>query len=781
MRFIILVILAGSWLTILSAKAVDVSAINSAIALRRAQWAAQENSLTILSKDERVKRLGLKKDMIRPDGTQMLSIPVFKSLPDSLDWRNLDGNWVTPVRDQGACGSCWAFSALAQVESWWKIRWQMPDIDFDLSEQFLLSCSDAGTCEEGGMVSASFDFIQQQGVPLEKYLPYQAKTNISCAQTQDGWEGDAVQIPGWGYVTFGEAQVENIKTALLYHPVSASFEVFADFYAYHSGVYEHVFGDSEGWHAVLIVGWNDREQSWIVKNSWGSGWGEKGYFRIKWGQSNFGLSNEFIWDDLSSSGITLSTQVCAAELVYGASDSVSFTLTNDGSMPLWYYAVETPNSDEEADWLQLEKSAGFLPVGGNSRISGIISTQVLLPGEYKRAIQVITNNPGEIYVVNCTLVVNSPDYDARVTDVILPPAGYPMLTFNSPQAKIDNFGLFPLENVLVKCTIHAGGSEIYQDSIEIQRLESGETRPLTFRPFKAAAAAPLEVRVQIAAEGDQNDFNDEIVRETVVTHLVDDFEYGDHLWQFVDGWGLDSRYSGHSGTFSAHVAPNSNPYPNLIKTLLVYAPGFETSDIDTLVLTYFTRYVTADLNDFCRVEISGDSAQWRVVDEYSGVHPPWMQKKIDLTPLIEEGYAKAWFRFRFQSNESGGSLGVWIDDVHVYTHSIRLDNSGMSDINMPSVEEQSSPFSPSLVNYPNPFNPATTFVWMLSEPARVRLDVYNIVGQLKETLVDQDMSLGQHSLHWNAADAPAGVYFVQLTAFASERTFVNRHKIILLR
>ena len=77
-----------------------------------------------------------------------------------------------------------------------------------------------------------------------------------------------------------------MKTQLLDGPIVAAFDVYEDFRDYTGGIYEHVWGDYLGGHAVAIVGYNDAENYWIVKNSWGTGWGENGWFRIRYGQCN---------------------------------------------------------------------------------------------------------------------------------------------------------------------------------------------------------------------------------------------------------------------------------------------------------------------------------------------------------------------------------------------------------------------------------------------------------------------------------------------------------------
>jgi len=275
------------------ARADEVSQVRAAIAAKQARWQAGETSMTRLSPEERRARLGL----IRPVGLTAIAAgevvvaaePIVGAAPSGFDWRSIGGqNFVTPVRNQGGCGSCWAFATAAALESSTLRSNNTPGLNLDLSEQVLVSCgtsgsNDAGSCS-GGVIQYASDYIRDTGLPLETCYPYTA-TDGTCGSACGTYNTDTYRIASWAYVTTTSPTVSAIRSALLnYGPLVTTMDVYEDFYAYSSGVYTYTSGALEGGHAVLIVGYSDAGQYFIVKNSWGSGWGESGYFKIAYSQ-----------------------------------------------------------------------------------------------------------------------------------------------------------------------------------------------------------------------------------------------------------------------------------------------------------------------------------------------------------------------------------------------------------------------------------------------------------------------------------------------------------------
>ena len=343
--------------------------IKKAIKEKNANWTAGENWVTKLSPEERSNLFGA---VINPSDSNLaplISLPKVGSLPPVFNWRNNYGNWITPVKQQGLCGSCWDFSAVAQIEAWWKIYNNNPDSIIDLSEQYVLSCGNAGSCD-GGSSAYALEFVKNVGIPLEECFHYSANDSIPCSNACSNWEDEAIKIPGWGWITKNEALIDNIKNAVFIHPLSAYLDVYTDLEYYSGGVYQHVSGKFEAGHMVLIVGWNDEEESWICKNSWGTNWGDSGYFRIKWGDCKIGTFSPFIWNGVTGSSlVSASPQQVDLSLTAGNTTVQELILTNRGQDMLGYSATDFNakklfHPDDFLAWKGLSWWSGDTSIGG---------------------------------------------------------------------------------------------------------------------------------------------------------------------------------------------------------------------------------------------------------------------------------------------------------------------------------------------------------------------------------------------------------------------------------
>lgn len=208
-------------------------------------------------------------------------------IPYAYDLRDVAGrNFVTPVKDQRDCRSSVSFGTVATVESQIRLHLNNPDFEVDLSEAHMFFCHgyDRGaTCEKGWTPDQAFDAFMSKGVTDEFCYPYDiGVTERDCRGLCSNWSASAIMITGYTNLTGDIARIKKwISTT---GPVCACLIVYEDFFNYKSGIYKNILGNSVGGHCVAIVGYNDDPGFWICKNSWGTNWGEQGFFRIAYNQ-----------------------------------------------------------------------------------------------------------------------------------------------------------------------------------------------------------------------------------------------------------------------------------------------------------------------------------------------------------------------------------------------------------------------------------------------------------------------------------------------------------------
>ncbi|KAJ4753124.1 Cysteine protease [Rhynchospora pubera] len=197
------------------------------------------------------------------------------SAPASIDWRSYGA--VTPVKNQGSCGSCWAFSAVASIEGAVRLR---KGTLLSLSEQELVDC--VTTCNKcsGGWPASAFQWvISNRGIATEAYYPYSG-TNGFCNGNLASYRAASIT----GYVNVPQYNEMALMYAVAMQPVSVALEATStSFQFYRGGIYSGPCGNTLN-HAVTIIGYGvagDGMKYWIIKNSWGPTWGVGGYMYIQ--------------------------------------------------------------------------------------------------------------------------------------------------------------------------------------------------------------------------------------------------------------------------------------------------------------------------------------------------------------------------------------------------------------------------------------------------------------------------------------------------------------------
>jgi len=247
-----------------------------------------------------------------------------KALPTDFDWRNQTIAARCPslaeVRDQAACGSCWAFGAVTAMTDRICIASQGAQTPHISAADMLSCCDSCGMGCEGGYPSAAWDYWVQTGVVTggnfggPPCYPYEIEPcdhhvhghlqpcgpivdtpdcRNKCTDSTD-WDGDK----RFGKSAYGvPSDINAIANEIMTHgPVEVAFSVYEDFLTYSSGVYRHQSGQMLGGHAVKMLGWGVENGTpyWLIANSWNEDWGNKGFFKILRGKDECGIESEVV-------------------------------------------------------------------------------------------------------------------------------------------------------------------------------------------------------------------------------------------------------------------------------------------------------------------------------------------------------------------------------------------------------------------------------------------------------------------------------------------------------
>jgi C1A family cysteine protease len=274
---------------------IDIKTLSANLTRSKARWTARPTPQSLLSDGEKKALLGniipaAVATAAAAPPVQSASLPGFAP---AVDWRSRNGNHVTSVKDQKNCGSCVSFCCTALIESVASIeKGQL----LDLSEADAHFCSSHGASCGGWYADDCLEQIKTRGVVPDALFPYMTAfdnppqtdpaTNLwipHCANVANR-AASAVKITSHGSlssITDRKNYLSNVG------PCSASFDVYDDFFSYGGGVYHHVTGGAVGGHCVEVIGYSEAEQCWICKNSWGTSWGDAGFFKIGYGECNF--------------------------------------------------------------------------------------------------------------------------------------------------------------------------------------------------------------------------------------------------------------------------------------------------------------------------------------------------------------------------------------------------------------------------------------------------------------------------------------------------------------
>lgn len=294
-----------------------------------------------------------------------------RQLPSQFDWRNHNGHsYIGAIKNQGTCGSCYAFGACAAAEGTYNLATGLYDGNCsDFSESFIMWCLGSLPaynphfygCDGADYTYSELTALTVEGVSNEADFPYQ--TSEGCG---DHWDDPRITFGSWYRIPCGD--IDAIKTAIMtYGPVDVAVHVSSAFEAYNGGIYEDTNTDcyedpcynTPTNHCVALVGWDDNGDPdnngyWILRNSWGvEDWGEDGYMRIKYRSARVSCA--------------------ACYLVYS-----------------W---------GEDCPWLNVSPASGSVAPADSDEITVTIDTSGLAEGDYSAEIVIANNDPDENPVI----------------------------------------------------------------------------------------------------------------------------------------------------------------------------------------------------------------------------------------------------------------------------------------------------------------------------------------------------------------------------------------------
>jgi C1A family cysteine protease len=363
-------------------------------------------------------------------------------LPESFNWCEIAG--CPPIRNQGGCGSCWAFATVGVLECDIMIE---DGVERDLSEQWLVSCNTNNFGCGGGSDSLAFryfvmgaisnDICGDQGAVLEQDFPYvQSKVPCACPY-KHYYYADSMG-------SYNPPDINALKEKIMtYGPVDSGVRADLLFQYYNGGVF-NACGSSSTNHAVVIVGWDDDPPDggpecpgvWIIRNSWGPGWGEDGYMRIQYGCNGIGKSTlyyvynprDFVVSPLRES--TFFAEQGGAE--FNPRFAEYTVINNSGTNDVnWTITHNQP-------WLSVEPNHGVLGPVSETAVQVFINSQAnsLPPGTYSD-ILTFSGSSGQVYQKSVDMAIQSRDYFTEKMPDSQRQLSYQMLTLkpnNSPSS-----------------------------------------------------------------------------------------------------------------------------------------------------------------------------------------------------------------------------------------------------------------------------------------------------------------------------------------------------------
>ncbi len=805
----------------------EIEAIQREIDTNGYSWVATRTWVTDLSPEERRALLGTRMpiDVARRFAVLTeddLPFPVLRDHPSTWDWRDYGG--VSPVTSQGSCGSCWDFAGIAALESAVLIG---EGVEYDLSEQQILSCRTPGYGCGGGWPSWVWSYVREHGAVLESCMPYEADDTVPCGDdyclkyaATDEW----VDIPN---------TIDAIKTAVLIAPCATTFTVYDDFHSYGGGCYEHA-GDDPINHAVLIVGWDDAacsgDGAWLAKNSWGESFGEDGYFWMKYGSCNFGNGTQLLY------------YYDGSQVTYNGHDFDDSTGDDDGrpdpgetvSMAVSLQnGVTAPNRTGVA--ATMSTSSSYVQVTQNSSFYGSIGTGA--PASGSPAFEIVVDEFAPVGVeVQFTLEITADmTYTHNETfSIVLGPIQV-LLVDDDGGTSTESYFQSALEN-------NGYGYRLWcEESDGSVSVEEMRRYPVVLwnngwggnldGDNRTALATYLDEGRPLMISGEDIGWSLDYYGNIYFLHdyLHADYIADDSGYRSLDGISGDPIGNGLSFTLDGEDSAMNQFYPSEIEPrsgstgIFEYGPGLDGAirHSSTHNLVYYAFGIEGVTGSAVRDTITRRTLEW-LVGEWPDAEQPIVQL---LSPNGEEEFSggedheitwtasdnvgvvsidilRSWdsgnsFPDVVAEGETNDGSFMWsVPDSSSETTRIRVvarDAAGLasyddSDGDFATSTDSDVPGWPTptqfalFQNAPNPFNPITRITYAIPAASRVIIDIFDVNGRRVKRLVDAELAPDRYEVIWDGkndagVELASGVYLYSLQANDHE----VEKKMVLLR
>ena len=658
---------------------------------------------------------------------------------------------VTPVKDQGQCGSCWLFASMGSLESYWK---KLGLGIYDLSENHAASeyGFDEDPCEGGNSRILTPYLVRGNGPISEADDPYTLGKEIFDALfTPQGIVTDARFLP---------KDMDIIKQWIYeYGGIYSSFLSFGDFYDHYNQTdntyfYSSIETDTTDWgHAIVLVGWDDNMQTaggtgvWIVKNSWGNNFGENGYFYFSY-QDVFLNVEGWSW----------------ATCWPGRID-----YNND--MTIYYY--------DKFGWIS--------NLGWSDGPDYALVKYVLNGNE--------TVTRVGTYVSSINSTVKFEIYDSFTNNSL----GNLLASTNTYDCDYPGYYSFDLPIPLALST----GTEIY---VKVEYSTPGYNWPIPIEQYHANWGWTFNPQIEtgcfwVSNTGEQNtwlaygnnisgkEFDPCVklfttktgsgsVTQTILNEGFDADPFP------PAGWTQDATNTNNTwqrgnvqDNYFSTINPNSQssaicPYDdNVDQNEWLYSPKLSLPN-GTVSLEFYSGYSTnwlLNASMSCWITINSGT-NWTKIWEATndGQAWRWIKQEIDLSNWA--GNQNVYLAWGYVGK--GGDI-VGLDDVKLVANgTVGIDNH---------ITRKPSEFVLEQ-NFPNPFNPITAIQYNVPFDSHVKIIIYDLVGREVNTIVNEIKVMGNHMIHWNGKDnfgqtVSGGIYFYKLQA----GDFTQTRKMLLLR